>query len=61
MIKIINIDETVVIMVYFMSSRVKWAFFGTSFEGPRVPKKAQFTHARVEHNVLLFDEPLNCL
>jgi hypothetical protein len=23
-----------------------------------VPKKAQFTHERVEHNVSLFDEPL---
>jgi hypothetical protein len=26
--------------------------------GPRVPKKAQFTHERVEYNVFLFDEPL---
>jgi hypothetical protein len=25
---------------------------------PRVPKKAQFTHERVEYNVFLFDEPL---
>jgi hypothetical protein len=30
----------------------------TSFKGPRVPKKAQFTHERVEYNVFLFDEPL---
>jgi hypothetical protein len=28
------------------------------FKGPRVPKKAQFTHERVEYNVFLFDEPL---
>jgi hypothetical protein len=27
------------------------------FKGPRVPKKAQFTHERVEYNVFLFDEP----
>jgi hypothetical protein len=33
-------------------------FFGTRFKGPRVPKKAQFTHERVEYNVFLFDEPL---
>jgi hypothetical protein len=32
----------------------EWA----SFKGPRVPKKAQFTHERVEYNVFLFDEPL---
>jgi hypothetical protein len=24
----------------------------------RVPKRAQFTHERVEYNVFLFDEPL---
>jgi hypothetical protein len=30
----------------------------TRFKGPRVPKKAQFTHERVEYNVFLFDEPL---
>jgi hypothetical protein len=35
---------------------VNWVFFGT--RGPRVPKKAQFTHERVEYNVFLFDEPL---
>jgi hypothetical protein len=28
------------------------------FKGPRLPKKAQFTHERVEYNVFLFDEPL---
>jgi hypothetical protein len=28
------------------------------FKGPRVPKKAQFTHERVEYNVFWFDEPL---
>jgi hypothetical protein len=47
------------IVVYLMSSCVNWAFFGTS--GPRVkrvPKKAQFTHERVEYNVFLFNEPL---
>jgi hypothetical protein len=27
-------------------------------KGPRVSKKAQFTHERVEYNVFLFDEPL---
>jgi hypothetical protein len=27
-------------------------------KGPRVPKKAQFIHERVEYNVFLFDEPL---
>jgi hypothetical protein len=44
----------------------KLGFFGMSrsvrftrdFKGPRVPKRAQFTHERVEYNVLLFDEPL---
>jgi hypothetical protein len=25
---------------------------------PRVPKKAQFTHERIEYNIFLFDEPL---
>jgi hypothetical protein len=39
-----------------MSSWVNWTFFSTS--GPRVPKKGQFTHERVEYNVFLFDEPL---
>jgi hypothetical protein len=28
------------------------------FKGPRVPKKSQFTHERVEYNVFLFDESL---
>jgi hypothetical protein len=28
------------------------------FKGPRVPKKAQFTHEWVEYNVFLFDELL---
>jgi hypothetical protein len=28
------------------------------FKGPRVPKKAQFTHEQVEYSVFLFDEPL---
>jgi hypothetical protein len=28
------------------------------YQVPRVPKKAQFTHERVEYNVFLFDEPL---
>jgi hypothetical protein len=40
---------------------VNWVFFGTRgpyIKGPRVPKKAQFTHERVEYNVFLFDEPL---
>jgi hypothetical protein len=41
------------IVVYLMSSCVNWAFFGTSG-----PKKAQFTHERVEYNVFLFEEPL---
>jgi hypothetical protein len=27
-------------------------------QGPRVPKKVQFTLERVEYNVFLFDEPL---
>jgi hypothetical protein len=31
--------------------------FNSSFKGPRVPKKAQFTDERVEY-VFLFDEPL---
>jgi hypothetical protein len=39
-----------------MSLCVNWAFFGT--RGPRVPKKAQFTHERVKYNVFLSDEPL---
>jgi hypothetical protein len=29
-----------------------------SFNGPRVPKRAQFTQERVEYKVFLFDEPL---
>jgi hypothetical protein len=41
------------IVVYLTSLCVNWAF-----KGPRVPKKAQFTHERVEYNVFLFDEPL---
>jgi hypothetical protein len=47
-----------------MSSCVNWAFFWHEwaiferFKGPRVPKKAQFTHERIEYNVFLFDEPL---
>jgi hypothetical protein len=41
-----------------MSSWVNWVFCGTSVKGPRVPKKAQFTHERVEYIVFLFDEPL---
>jgi hypothetical protein len=28
------------------------------FKGPRVQKKAQFPHERVEYNVFLFDEPV---
>jgi hypothetical protein len=32
--------------------------FHSRFKGPRVPKKAQFTHERVEYNVFLCDEPL---
>jgi hypothetical protein len=44
------------IVVYLRSLFVNWAFFGT--QGPRVPKKPQFTHERVEYNVFLFDEPL---
>jgi hypothetical protein len=35
-----------------------WQSFHLRFKGPRVPKKAQFTHERVEYNVFLFDEPL---
>jgi hypothetical protein len=46
-----------VIVVYLMSSCVNWAS-NERFKGPRVPKKAQFTHERVKHNVFLFDEPL---
>jgi hypothetical protein len=38
----------------------KWAIFkrewNERFKGSRVPKKAQFTHERVEYNVFLFDE-----
>jgi hypothetical protein len=41
------------IVVYLMSSCVNWAFFVTSG-----PKKARFTHERIEYNVFLFDEPL---
>jgi hypothetical protein len=29
--------------------------FHSRFKGPRVPKKAQFTHERVEYNVFLFN------
>jgi hypothetical protein len=48
------------IVVYLTSLRVNWTFFGmsglkTRFKGPRVPKKATFTHERVEYNVFLFD------
>jgi hypothetical protein len=53
------------IVVYLTSLRVNWTFFGmsgpvenaseTRFKGPRVPKKAKFTHERVEYNVFLFD------
>jgi hypothetical protein len=39
-----------------MSSCVNFTFFDMT--GPRVPKKAKFTHERVEYNVFLFDEPL---
>jgi hypothetical protein len=49
------------LVVYLMSACVNWAFFGTRgplkrsfdlrFKGPRVPKKAQFTHERVEYNI----------
>jgi hypothetical protein len=41
------------IIVYLTSLCVNWAFFGISG-----PKKAQFTHERVEYNVFLFDESL---
>jgi hypothetical protein len=52
-----------------MSSCANWVFFWhnyailkrsfhSRFKGPRVPKKAQFTHESVEYNVFLFDEPL---
>jgi hypothetical protein len=44
------------IVVYLTSLCVNWTFFGMS--GPPVPKKAQFTHERVEHNVFLFNEAL---
>jgi hypothetical protein len=56
------------IVVYLTSLCVNWAFFGTS--GPlkrsfhsryKMPKKAQFTHERVEYKVFLFDEPLKRL
>jgi hypothetical protein len=58
-----------IIVVYLTSLFVNWAFFwhewailkrelNERFKGPRVPKKAQFTHERVEYNVFLFDEPL---
>jgi hypothetical protein len=35
-----------------------WTILNERFKGPRVLKKAQFTHERVEYNVFLFDEPL---
>jgi hypothetical protein len=35
----------------------KLGLFHSRFKGPRVPKKVQFTHERVEYNVFLFDEP----
>jgi hypothetical protein len=35
----------------------KWASFHSHCKASRVPKKAQFTHERVEYNVFLFDEP----
>jgi hypothetical protein len=56
--------DQIIIVVYLTSLCVNWAFlarvghFKTRFKGPRVPKKAQFTHERVEYNVFLFDEPL---
>jgi hypothetical protein len=45
-----------IIVVYLTSLCVNFTFFGMT--GPRVPKKAKFTHERVEYNVFLFDEPL---
>jgi hypothetical protein len=33
----------------------EWASLKREFKGPRVPKKAKFTHERVEYNVFLFD------
>jgi hypothetical protein len=43
-------------------SRHEWASLklecNESFNGSRVPKKAQITLERVEYNVFLFDEPL---
>jgi hypothetical protein len=54
------IDNHYAIVVYLTSLCVNWAFFGTRgpLKRPRVPKKAQFTHERVEYNVFLFYEPL---
>jgi hypothetical protein len=49
------------IVVYLTSLCINSAFFSTRgplkrschsrFKGPRVPKKAQFTHERLEYNV----------
>jgi hypothetical protein len=53
------------LVVYLTSLCVNWAFlahvghFKTRVKrGPRVPKKAQFTHERVEYNVFWFDDSL---
>jgi hypothetical protein len=54
-----------VIVVYLTSFCVNWAFlarvdhFKTRVKrAKKGPKKAQFTHERVEYKVFLFDEPL---
>jgi hypothetical protein len=50
-------NEFVCKLVFFWH---EWTSFkrewNECFKGPRVPKKAQFTHERIEYNVFLFDE-----
>jgi hypothetical protein len=41
---IIAAAVNIIIVVYLTSSYVNWAYF----KGPRVPKKVEFTHERVE-------------
>jgi hypothetical protein len=45
-------------MQIFKNSNLFNEFVLHELKGPRVPKKAQFTHERVEYKVFLFDEPL---
>jgi hypothetical protein len=55
-------NSVFIIVVYLTSLCVSWAFKTlvslAFYNGPLVPKKAQFTHERVEYNVFLFGEPL---